>query len=296
MRWSVLSLASCLTVFGCALESDALSETEPDVLAAVADIDVDRDDNPGACTPGLVWTSTSRRIEVRSYSFWQGSSGYRVERTALTAAQRTALNALCVRPQPTGPVFADISAFQIDVTDNNGSVKSYRSAIDDLLDGDENDHSIPTIEYDSLKPFLATFRCLHATETRATRPRAGETLEQAGPPWQFAPVLPSDPGCLNGMIGGTGCQESWVKVTISAKKRMNFFTEKCVGVTQIRLYDQSGTTQIAASTASSAPSCPSLSYSFNPGTYLLNLRKTNAGGSCMAVGTSKDYWLRSTAQ
>ena len=121
---------------GCsAPESDALSETEPDVLAAVADIDVDRDENPGACTPGLVWTSTSRRIEVRSYSFWQGSSGYRVERTALTAAQRTALNALCVRPQPTGPVFADISAFQIDVTDNNGSVKSYRSAIDDLLDG-----------------------------------------------------------------------------------------------------------------------------------------------------------------
>ena len=89
-------------------------------------------DNPGgetgglgSCLGGRPWKATSTRVELRSFGFFQGSSGYESDRSALSAAQLSALDAMCIIPTPTGPGGADFTTYAIEIADADGSVATY---------------------------------------------------------------------------------------------------------------------------------------------------------------------------
>ena len=287
MRLAGLSVLALLVCVACDGSTPDAEESQPDYLAQTIG-PVTRDDSGWTCEPGSVWKASSRRIELVSFGFWQGSTGYRAERGTLNAAQQRALAGLCERPTPTGPVVSDLVSYHIKVTDADGSVVEYRAVPDNALEGDERDHALRTIDYDSLEPFLKAFRCLVASESRVTR----ATKIDPERPWATAPTLPSDPSCLNGVFAPYNCGESWLKLTVPSAKRQTLTTERCVGTLQIKVFDATGENELATSPASASPRCPKLSYAFSAGTYYVQLRKTNGTQSCDVRGAAGDYLLR----
>ncbi|MET0342850.1 MAG: hypothetical protein ABW252_17725 [Polyangiales bacterium] len=240
------------------------------------------------CQKGNVWKSNSRRIEVVSFGFWQGSTGYRADRAQLTSAQLRALDGLCARPTPTGPEVSDLVSYHVKITTADNSVVEYRAVPGNALDGDEASHDLPTLDYDSLSAFLGTFKCLRAAESRATR----ATSIDPNAPWSSAPLASSDPSCLHGVFAPYNCGEAWIKLQVRQALRQTISTERCVGTLQLKLFDASGKNELGATPASNAPRCPKLAYSFTPGTYLLQLKKTNGTQSCEVRGAAGDFLVR----
>ena len=287
MRPAGLSVFALLVCMACDGSTPDSEESQPDYLAQTIG-PVTTDDGEWTCEPGTVWKASSRRIELVSFGFWQGSTGYRVDRAALTPAQQRALSGLCERPTPTEPLVSDLVSYRIKVTDADGSTVEYRAVPDNALEGDETEHTLRTIDYGSLVPFLNAFKCLTASQSRVTR----TTKIDPARPWASAPTLPSDPSCLNGVFAPYNCGETWLKLTVPAAKRQTLTTERCVGTLQIKVFDATAENELAASAASTAPRCPRLSYAFAAGTYYVQLRKTNGTQSCDVRGAAGDYLLR----
>ena len=102
----------------------------------------------------------------------------------------------------------------------------------------------------------------------------------------------SDPSCLHGVFAPYNCGEAWIKLQIPRAQRQTVSTERCVGTLQLKLFDATGKEELAGSPASNAPRCPRFSYAFTPGTYLLQLRKTNGAQSCEVRGDAGDFLVR----
>jgi hypothetical protein len=243
-----------------------------------------------AITGAAPWKSTSTRLEMSSFGYWVGSSGYAADRAHLSAAQISALNGLRVIPTPSSGA-EDIVSWQLTIFDQSGASQTYRAAVDDVISGDESSMpTVPTIGYASLQPFLDTVHC-DAAKDPANPSDAGV---DAGPPWASAPTLPSDTNCVNGFFIGSPCQDTWRQVVVPQPATYTFALQGCWGLTAIEVLADDGTTELATSPMGASGACASVTYSFaQAGTYLLDVQQRNEAG-CDMQTTLGDSAIRIT--
>ncbi|WP_394848842.1 hypothetical protein LZC95_15480 [Pendulispora brunnea] len=223
----------------------------------------------------MIWKATSERIEIRSFGFWQGSSGYDQTRAKLSPAQLTALEGLRVIPHPTGES-VDATSYRVRVTDQDGSVVEYRAALDNKVDSDEGPGALPAIDIETLAPFLNTFQCMSATETR------GDAV----------PTIHDDSGCLHGIFVPDACKDITLKWQSASAGDHRLELARCFDTTRIRVLSEDGTIELGAGATAVAPTCASLDVHLQqPGTYRVVLEKRNGAG-CNAGGGAGDMMLR----
>lgn len=83
--------------------------------------------------PTPVWTATSVRLELSSFGYWNGSSGYAKDRADLTAEQLLVLSGLRTVPTPTDTMVDRVS-HRLRIVDEDGSSVTYRAAERNRLD------------------------------------------------------------------------------------------------------------------------------------------------------------------
>jgi hypothetical protein len=239
---------------------------------------------------GPPWKPSSARLEMSSFGYWVGSSGYVADRASLSATQLAALSGLRIIPTPTS-VGADGVSTLLTIFDQDGTSQSYRAAVDDILDLDEGSgaQALPTIAYESLQPFLATVHC-DAAKDPADPSDAGP---DAGPPWASAPALPSDTNCLNGFFVGSACQDTWRKVVVPQPAAYTFALRGCFSLMTIEVLDADGTTELATSPTGVPGACASVTYRFTQaGTYFVDI-ETRGEAGC-DYGTLGDSEMQTT--
>ena len=271
-----------------ALPDEAASDTTPDAPLDVPITDATTGvatDGPPTCAGGSVWKTTSRGVEIRTFQYWTGVSGYLQEREQLTTTQLAALDGLCLIPTPTFRHF-DTMTYRITIIDRDGSKASYRASSYNHLDGNEG---LPTVDIHSLEPFLATFSCISSGNPTLPPPKV-----DGGPPWTVAPVMGTDPGCLNGVFVHPGCRQAWVKLQVDVPSSARLEVFDCMGaLSTLRLFTPDGATELAASNPASSSSCPYIDHAFERAdTYVLSIDRT-AGAACDAgTGPAGDLLLR----
>jgi len=244
--------------------------------------------DPPVC--GGVWKSTSTRIAVSSFGFWQGSMRFEKDAAALSSEQREALQNLCVIDAPVLRG-ADFVSYSITVYDSDGTSIRYRAAQNDVLDGDEGaTGGIPSISYASLLPFLATFDCSTAMSAGGT----GSPPADGGVPDSASiPTLSPDSGCYNGVFVGYGNGKSWVGVPVQQAGTLRLETVGCFERIALRLYSPTGGEELASTALQTAPDCPSLEYRVDAaGTYVLSIEKRNVDDA--AQGKAGDMYVHAT--
>ena len=233
------------------------------------------------CIRGSVWKPTSASVSLRSFGFFDGSSGYEGDRSSLTAEQITALEGLCPMDPPT--TFAtDGVHYTIEITDQDGSRAEYSAAQNDWFEGAPR---YPTIAYASLAPFLGTFKCLSAWQTR---PR---TQDPVTPPWRDAPDVSVDPACRNGIFMPYKCHQVWLKLNVPVAASHRLALERCYETLGLAVFTADGMTMLAASDPVTGGACAALTHAFEAGPYLVRVDKTN-GDACDAGTQAGDFFLR----
>jgi hypothetical protein len=236
---------------------------------------------PVSCARGSIWKPTSARISLRSFGFFNGSSGYERDRSDLTAEQKSALEGLCVVPSPT-QFATDGVIYTLEIADQDGSRALYYAAQGDAFDRDYG----PTLAFANLAPFLTTFSCLAASQTRPM------TSEEPSPPWRDAPDVSVDPACRNGIFMPYKCHQVWVRLNVPSAATHRLELERCFGSMALKVFTNDGMTEIAASDPVSGTACPALSHAFEAGSWLLRVDKTNGDDSCDATTSAGDFFLR----
>jgi hypothetical protein len=253
-----------------------------DVTTDVITVDRPADARP-TCQRSGVWKPTSNRIEIRFFNYWSGVSGYLQERSLLTSTQVAALDGLCLIPTPIIRLY-DGRTYRVVVTDEDGTEASYRASESNYLEGNEG---LPTIDIDSLDPFLSTFSCLNS------RTFGPPGTVDGGPPWALARTMGTDSGCLNGVTVPAGCGQAWVKVKVDAPLAYRIEMLQCTAPATLRLFTPDGTMELAASDSGSGSPCPYVEHAFaQTGTYLISLDRS-AGNVCDAgFGPPSDAFVR----
>jgi len=269
--------------------ADATTDhSAPDTIDAVSgDVGTDV---PPTWVGGSLWKATSRAVEIRTFNYWTGVSGYLQEREQLTTTQLAALDGLCLIPTPTFRHF-DTMTYRITITERDGTKASYRASSYNHLDGNEG---LPTVDIHSLEPFLATFSCVSSGSPTLPPPKV-----DGGPPWTVAPVMGTDPGCINGVFVPSGCRQAWVKLKVDAPLSTRLEVFECRGalsmgaLSTLRLFTPDGATELAASNPASSSVCPYVDYAFaRADTYVISIDRT-AGTACDAgTGPAGDLLLR----
>jgi len=257
------------------------------------------------------WSESSARVELRSFGYWNGSSRFDAEREQLTPAQLEALEGLREIPTPDGPRGSDYVSYRVEITDADGSIAHYRAAQDNITDGDEGDLSLQTLDVHTLQPFLGTFHCLSASQTRGDlrgAPVSGangdppegsaNTEPAAAPPplvpanWTEAPAVSSAAaGCLHGVFMPPACHDVWLELEVEAPGKYQLSSDGCFESLELAVFSSDGRRQLAAASGRSE-ACPALEQSFTEaGSYPLRLRKTNGAG-CSATGSAGDFFFR----
>jgi hypothetical protein len=222
-------------------------------------------------TPTAPWRASSSRIEVFSFAYEEGSSGFGAARAELSSEQVAALDSLQVIANPTGPLGNDFASYSIRIWDEDATVTRYRAASDDVLDGDEADHTLPTIAFASLAPFLETIHCLRAQETRssgeasvgAVRGAAAVALGAVVPS-----VSTSARGCHHGLFS-VGGSDIWLRLDVEEAGTYSIATEECFQTTELHVFSSDGRDEVASSSGASS-ACPALEQHFlEPGSYPL---------------------------
>lgn len=236
---------------------------------------------PAQCVP--VWLDSSQRIAISSFGFHEGSAAYEIARGDMSAEQLQILAGLCRIPTPTGPAGADYTSYRVTITDQDGGAVTYRAAAENVIDGDEGQvASTPTLDIESLAPFLSTYHCSTAKDFGP--------YADAGSRWDGWPELRADPGCSNGIFVGCGAEEVALrKLQIDKPGRYRLSTARCFQSLELRVFAADGTTRLASAGPSAAPDCVALTYQFpSAGQYLLEIVKTQTG----ANPNCGDFFLR----
>jgi hypothetical protein len=242
----------------------------------------DPDDGPGPCIRGSVWKSTSTSVSMRSFGFFDGSSGYERNRSSMTAEQLEALEGLCPMPIPTS-FGTDGVHYTIEITDRDGSIAVYSAAGHDIF---ESTPQHPALAYASLAPFLGTFKCLSAAQTRPI------TQDPVTPPWRDAPDVNVDPGCRNGIFMPYKCYSVWLKLNVPVAASHRLELERCYETLGLEVFTADGMTKLAASDPITGGACAALTHAFEAGSYLVRVDKSNGDASCDAGMQAGDFFLR----
>ena len=239
-----------------------------------------------------VWKPSSHRIELTSFGFWQGSSGYAKDRADLSPRQLATLEELRTTAPPTMEVH-DGNSYRVRVFDEDGSVAEYRAAIDNVRDSDEGSSAarLPTLDMDTLQPFLSTFACVTARSAEGTTRKTDETLDPRKADLESAVKLPADPGCINGLFLPATCSDTLFTLDVREPETFEIVGGRCLERLNLRLYTDDGTSLLAQSSPGTNERCFTLQHTFDVGTYVLVLSKTNARG-CSAEGAAGDTTLR----
>jgi len=239
-----------------------------------------------------VWRPTSTRIEVSSFGFWEGSTGYAKDRAELTPEQLAALERLRTMTPPE-QMGADFTSYEVRVTDEDGSVARYRAAEGNVRDSDEsvNAASLPTIDIETLRPFLDTIKCLRAKAVEPIPRTTTTPLDPKTADMSKAVAVPADTACTNGVFVPYGCSDSLLTFDVDAPATYEIVSGRCLEQLSLRVYTSDRTTLLAESTPGTAESCFTLRHTFEPGSYVLVFSKTNAAG-CNQNGKAGDTSLR----
>jgi hypothetical protein len=201
---------------------------------------------------------------VDSFGYWEGAAHYRREASELTPEQVLALRGLCLIGAPTQLSF-DVTSYRITIEDAAGSTV-YRAARDGYHDSDEGDVTgIPTVSYDSLRPFLDTFDCAPRHGFWASPP-----VSEGGAPIRAALPLDMAPGCER-VIWLANSAETWLSVSVPGPETIRFVTSSCSSALTLTLTDADGAV-LATGALPSGGECASLEYTFDAGgEYLLKV-------------------------
>jgi hypothetical protein len=240
-----------------------------------------------------IWKPTSTRIELSSFGYFEGSTAYAKDRTDLTPAQATALEGIRALPPPGGRPASDYTSYEVRITDQDGTVARYRAANGNVHDSDESTAALalPTLDYATLEPFLGTFRCLTAKEVPPTPRTTDVSSHPSSLDVSKAVTLPNDTGCTNGVFVPYSCSDSLLRLEVAKPTTYDLLGGSCREKLSLRVYGADPSVALAESTPGTPDACFSLRHTFEPGSYLLVLSKTNASG-CAAGGTAGDTSLR----
>ena len=292
LRFEKASAAALAVLIGigCSSRSEPASVTPVERQAPDAGV-ADTDAGP-TVESKPVWRPTSTRIEVSSFGFWVGSTGYAKDRAALTAEQLAALEGLRTTTPPE-QMGADFTSYEVRVTDQDGSVARYRAAEGNVRDSDEsaNATSMPTIDIETLRPFLATIKCLSAKAVEPIPRTTNIPLDPKTADMSKAVAVPADTACTNGVFVPYGCSDSLLTFDVDAPATYEIVSGRCLEQLSLRVYTSDRTALLAESTPGSAESCFTLRHTFQPGSYVLVFSKTNVAG-CSQNGRAGDTSFR----
>jgi hypothetical protein len=246
---------------------------------------------PERVEPARPWGGQSRRIWIQGVGR-DGVSRFEAERQELTPAQLEALDGLRGIPTPPGPPGVDSVRYQIRITDGSGAVVSYRAADFNLLDGEELDPTLPSIDVYTLEPFLEASHCLAANETRdrflyevpMVSPDAGIAA------WSQAPAISSaTPGCFHAIALPVECLDVPVRLDVETAGTYQLSLVDCFQPVALAVLSADGSVELGAASGGAAD-CPVLVQSFAaPGSYPLVIRKYT---DCEGSGVSGWVFLR----
>ena len=257
-------------------------------------------DSAGPVAYGPPWKASSTRLEMTSFGYWVGSSGYRADRASLSGAQLSALAAMRQVPTPTQTA-ADLVSYHLTIFDQDGTSALYRAAgtggagvTTNLLDGDEGTTaaSMPTIDFPTFQPFLDTIHC-DATRSPAFPADGGVGgSTDGGAAWASAPTLPADPSCVDGISGNGSCEDIWRRVVVAQPATYTFTLRTCSTGMSLDIMAPDGASSLTTSPSFTSPACGSLAQHFDSaGTYLL---RVSSGGDAGCTALSADFTLQVT--
>ncbi len=292
LRFERLSAAALVVLIGigCSSRSEPASVAPVDHRTPDAGV-ADADAGP-VVESHAVWKPTSTRIELSSFGYWVGSASYAKDRAELTAEQLAALEGLRTMTPPE-KMGADFTSYELSVTDQDGSVARYRAADGNIRDSDEsaNAATLPTIDIDTLRPFLDTIKCLSAKAVEPIPRTTNIPLDPKTADMSKAAAIPADTACTNGVFVPYGCSDSLLTFDVDAPATYEIVSGRCLEQLSLRVYTSDRTTLLAESTPGSNESCFTLRHTFEPGSYVLVFSKTNAAG-CNQNGKAGDTSFR----
>src|SRR5690606_5287572 len=157
---------------------------------------------------------------------------------------------------------------------------TYRAAFANIRDSDESAEALelPTIDVETLKPFLATFQCLHAKEVPSIPRSSDAPLDPSTVDTSKASKLPADLGCINGVFVPYGCCDSVFTFDVASAATYELSTGRCIERLSLRVYASDRSTLVAEGSPGGDETCVNLRHALEPGSYLVVLGKTNAAG------------------
>jgi hypothetical protein len=238
------------------------------------------------------WGDVSSGITVDGSSP-NGPSRFEAKRSELTAAQLQALDGLRRIPAPQGEPATHTTSYRIGISDRNGAVTTYRAADWNLLNADEGDVALPSIDVHTLEPFLDAAHCLQFEETLEWLDVVRDAAADAGPSSAQAPAVSSaTPGCFNAVALPMQCSEVPLRLQVENAGTYQLSLASCFGVPMVlTARSADGTSELGAATGTRTD-CPVLVHSFaEPGSYSLTIRRRDAS-DCGGSGVWGAVFLR----
>lgn len=266
-------LAAGLAVVGCSSSDDSASTSSPAVGVS------DPDAEAPASLP--VWKSTSTRLEVSGVVIGASPSRYTVDLADMTPAQLAAAQGLrTIAGSKDGPGGADVPAWQVNVTDQDGSVASFRATMDNEHSDIEKQQAstLPTIDYATLTPFLGTFKCVNEYDVVFESRTDSTPIDPTGTYDSLYATLTTDKGCTNFISIGSACGDSLIKFPLTQSGTYEIIISETTDPLTLRAYSEDGRTLVAESSPGVDGRPFTFSHSFVAGNYLLVLSKTEASG------------------
>jgi len=180
----------------------------------------------GGCSDDGLLGDDYEELRLRSFGYWGGFFEWVAKRSALTDAQREAIAQLRLLDEP-GTFVADKLEVTLVAVDAAGDERRFYA--NEANGGVQPD----MLDFESLKPLLATLNCL-ATGN------ASETLASAQ-------TLQAGDGCRHGFFSYEDSTPKWVKVKAAAAGGAHRIeVQQCGGKSsRLELFDEAGATLIA---------------------------------------------------
>lgn len=246
---------------------------------------------PGVIDTGQpVWRDTSALIAISAYNIWDGTSSYEAGRELLTSEQLGLIESLRVLAAPVRAQPEDVSSYELQVTDEDGSVARYPADAPEGLAGaaPDTDYSL-TVDFGVVWPLLDG--CLTVYETLTGSRPEQDAGANAAPGVSEGVELPpaarhistATPGCLHGILGPTRrCEDIalWLDVEQPGSYRVS--TTGCSSPLELRVYSPSGDAELARASGTTG-GCPSLVHTFDAAGSHPVLVSASGGDACLGT-------------